>query len=92
MHEYQHKIPTLSNHVLQKGDLKDYGAKNLWASNKSDKHILPPEYRKYIQQVVGKLLYGARAVEPSMLVALITLSSEKAKGKRRHQISSGPFT
>ena len=52
----------------EKWEVPDYGFKNQWSSNESDKTILPPEYIIFIYKVVGKFLYYAREVEPNMLV------------------------
>ena len=51
--------------------------KTQWETNKSDKLILSPEERKYTQNLVGKLIYYVREVNPAMLVALGTLSADK---------------
>ena len=40
--------------------------------------MLGKENKKYIQQVLGTLLYYARAVDPTMLVALSAITSEQA--------------
>ena len=53
--------------------------KNKWASKDSDKPILPPEDRKYIQKEVGNILYYARAVDPTMMITLGTLSAVQLK-------------
>ena len=50
--------------------------KNLWASNERNKNILPTEGIKYIQNLVGKFIYYARAVEPTMLVTLEILAAK----------------
>ena len=56
------------------------GAKTQWEGNDSDKPILPHEDIKYIQMVVGNFLYYARAVDPIMLVDLVTLAAAQPKG------------
>ena len=66
MHEHQHKIPTRPQHAPHKWEQLDYGDKTKWAS--------PPEDRKYIHKVVVDLLYYTRVVDPTILVALVTLS------------------
>ena len=44
--------------------------------------MLGKEAKKYIQQVLGTLLYYARAVNPTMLVALSAIASEQASPTR----------
>jgi hypothetical protein len=41
---------------------------------------LPPDGIKQLQQITGTLLYYARAVDPTMLVALRTISAQQANG------------
>ena len=53
--------------------------KTQWAANKSKNPILPPEEKIYIQKVVVKCLYYARAVDPTMLVSLGTLAAAQQK-------------
>ena len=79
MHGYQHKIPTRPQHAPHKWERPNYGAKNQWAANESDKPILPTEDRKYIQKVVGNFLCYERSVEPTMLVELGTLVIAQSK-------------
>ena len=55
----------------------------LWSQNKfaeieSNEPVLGKESKKYIRQVLGTFLYYARAVDPTMLVALSAISSEQA--------------
>ena len=70
MHVYQHKMPTHPHNAPHKWELPDYGAKTQWVANESNKPIIPPEYSKYVQNLVVKFLHYARSVEPTMLVAL----------------------
>ena len=80
MHEYQHKISTCPHNAPQKWEQIYYGAKNQWAPNESDKNILPPEDRKYIQKLVGTFIYYARVHEPTIQVALGKLEEGKPNG------------
>ena len=81
MHEYQQKIPTCPQNAPQKWEQIYYGAKNQWAPNESDKNILPPEDRKYIQKLVGTFIYYARVVKPTTMVELGTLAATQSIGK-----------
>ena len=80
IHEYQHKNPTIPYNTPRKWQGPEYGAKTQWAANASNKPILPHEDRKYKQNVVGKCLYYDIAVDPTMLVALVTLVVAHSKG------------
>ena len=53
MHYYRHKIPTRPQYEPQKWEIPDYGSKTQWADNGSNKPILTPKDRKYIQKLVG---------------------------------------
>ena len=48
----------------------DYGAKQQWITNNDDGPQLPPEGIQKIQQVVGKLLFYGKAVDPTMQITL----------------------
>ena len=56
----------------------NYGAKQKFAEIESNEPVLGKEAKKYIQQVLGTFLYYARAVDPTMLVALSAIASEQA--------------
>jgi hypothetical protein len=55
-----------------------YGAKVQY-SEQDNSALLPPDRTKYIQRVCGNLLYYARAVDPTMLTAVLKISSNQAK-------------
>ncbi len=42
--------------------------------------ILTPKEIKRVQDIVGTLLYYARAVDPTLLTALSTIAAKKANG------------
>ena len=57
-----------------------YGIKTRqYAVNQCDSPLLDKKGIKYVQQVVGSLLYYARALDGTMLPALNTIGSEQAK-------------
>ena len=68
IYEYKHNITTHHHHKPHKLERLDYMTKTQWETNKSDKLILSPEERKYTQNLVGKLIYYVREVDPAMLV------------------------
>ena len=57
----------------------NYGAKQQFAKEELDEPEVSKEDKKYVQQVLGTFLYYARAVDPTMLVALSAIASEQAK-------------
>ena len=73
MHGYQHKIPTHTHHAPHKCERKDYGSRT-----KCDKPILPPDDRKiYKRWWEFSLLRKSSRPNPTMLVTLVTLSSDQ---------------
>lgn len=60
-------------------DFTQYGAKVQYAET-DDCRLLSPAERKPIQQLIGVLLFYARAVDCSLLVALSTLAAAQSKG------------
>ena len=60
----------------------NYGAKQQFSETDSDEPVLGNKAKKYIQQVLGTFLYYARAVNPTMLVALSAITSEQASPTR----------
>ena len=60
----------------------NYGAKQKFAEAESNEPVLGKENKKYIQQVLRTFLYYARAVDPTMLVALSAIASEQASPKK----------
>ena len=62
---HQHTVPS-------------FGAKQQFAQSESNEPVLGKETKKYIQEVLGTFLYYARAINPTMLVALSSIASEQA--------------
>ena len=57
-----------------------YGAATQWAIDADDSPPLQSTDLKTLQQILGTLLYYARAIDNTMLVAISTLASVQAKG------------
>ena len=66
---HQHAIPT-------------YGAKTQFAIENDASSEATVAEKKFVQQVTGTLLYYARAVDPTILVALSAIASQQAKPTR----------
>ena len=59
-----------------------FGAKRQYAIEDDNTTLLDKNGIKYVQQVVGSLLYYARAIDSTILPALNTIGSEQAKPKQ----------
>ena len=59
-----------------------YGAKTQLTAPIDDSPLLPPDERTRLQEIIGTLLYYARAVDSSMLVALGALASAQTQGTK----------
>jgi hypothetical protein len=87
MPEYLQKTFTKFNHVaptkIQNSPhlhvATKYGAKVQYAMHNDTFPQLSPEETKHVQAGAGTLLYYARAVDPTILLALSSIASEQAK-------------
>jgi hypothetical protein len=81
LHKFQHETPKLQqHHAPHKHNEVQYGRK-IQLTEPAD--TLPPlskDGTKRLQKIIGTLLYYARAVDSTMLVALSDLSSAQAHG------------
>ena len=77
--EFQHEAPSRTVYAPSRYTPPQFGAKVQFA--KVDESApLPKDKITFIQQVVGKLLYYARAVDPTMLHAINDISLSATKG------------
>ena len=79
---FKHEKPKIWQGSPHQHTVPHYGAKQQFAETNSDEPMLGKEAKKYIQQVLGTLLYYARAVNLTMLVALSFIASEQASPTR----------
>ena len=56
-----------------------YGTHVQYQTDEPALPVLPKQEITKIQQVVGSLLYNAKAVDPTLLVALVSIASEQNK-------------
>ena len=75
--KFNHTLRKL-NHQPHKHTIPTYGTKVQYAKPADESPKLGKEETKFIQQVTGTFLYYARAVDPTMLVALSAIASEQA--------------
>ena len=80
LHRFQHPTPTKPQHSPHAWTAPTYGAATQWAIDADDSPKLPPIDLKKLQQILGTLLYYARAIDSTMLVAISTLASVQAQG------------
>jgi hypothetical protein len=80
LHRCQHPHPARPQHAPYKMQPINYGAKVQFATPADTTTPLTDAEKLALQQVIGCLLYYARDVDPTMLVALSTLASTQATG------------
>jgi hypothetical protein len=79
LHKFHHPNPTRPQHAPHQHKEIKYGAQSQLTDPSDNSPLLPKEGIKRLQQIIGTLLYYARAVDGTMLVALSGLSSAQAK-------------
>ncbi len=79
LHKYQHPKTTRAQHAPHHWNAPSYGAKQQYTEPEDNTDTLPPEGINRIQKITGTLLYYARAVDPTMLVALGTIAAQQSK-------------
>jgi hypothetical protein len=80
LHRFQHPHPARPQHAPYKVQPINYGARVHFDTPADTSTPLIYAERLTLQQVIGCLLYYARAVDPTMLVALSILASAQAHG------------
>jgi hypothetical protein len=80
LHKFQHQPPTRAQHAPYRWNKPVYGINPQLTEPEDETAPLPPDRIKRLQQITGTLLYYARAVDPTMLVALVTIAAQQANG------------
>jgi len=75
---FEHKKPEKKQDSPHPHAIPAYGQKIQYAADEDDSPKLGKEETKFIQQVAGTLLYYARAVDSTILVALSAIATEQA--------------
>ena len=75
---YTHEKPRRPQHCPYSPNPIKYGAKTQEPLPIDDSPLLGKDNIKYIQQVVGSFLYYARAVDPTILMALSLIAADQA--------------
>jgi hypothetical protein len=79
LHKYQHTSPTCAEHAPHKWNLPVYGAQTQYVEDGEDSPDLSPKDVNHLQQLGGTLLYYARAVDPTFIMPVNVLASEKTR-------------
>ena len=79
LHNFQHPTPHQAQHAPHKWTEPSYGAKQQLTPPTNTSTALPPKGVKRIIQITGSLLYYARAVDPTIHVAIGAIASQQAK-------------
>ena len=79
LHKFQHPAPTCAHHAPHAWTRPDYGAQQQYTTPPDTTEVLHPDSIKRVQQITGTLLYYSKAVDSTLLVALGTISYQKAK-------------
>ena len=83
LHKFQHPLPSRPEDCPHPAPYRKYGPDSQLTPPPDDSDRLDAAGINRIQQIIGTLLYYARAVDPTMLVALSTLSSQQAQATTR---------
>eukprot|EP00978_Attheya_sp_CCMP212_P015720 scaffold40647_cov75-Attheya_sp.AAC.1 len=75
IHKYQHPYPKRQQHAPHEWERINYGAKQQMTKPHDDSPLLNTVGLKRIQGIVGTLLYYARALDSTMLMAIGSISS-----------------
>jgi hypothetical protein len=75
---FQHPKPKKPQHNPYKYLQPEYGVKVQYAPDADTSPFLDAAGKKRVQEILGTLLYYARAVDPTMLVTISSLSTQQA--------------
>jgi hypothetical protein len=75
---FNHENPYKPQHQPHQHAIPTYGATIQYATPADKSNPLLKEEKKFIQQVIGTLLYYGRAIDATILVALSSLASAQA--------------
>jgi hypothetical protein len=88
LHNFQQAHPDNPQHAPHQHKEPQYGTKVQLTDPADNSPALYKEGIKRLQQVIGTLLYCARAVDSTMLVALSDLASAQSQGTDATQLAS----
>ena len=79
-----HPKPLKPCHTPSTYPCKTYGKIQIPIPTHDELPILPPSKIKYIQPIIGSLLYYSRAVDPTMLVDIGSIAAQQSHGINIH--------
>ena len=79
LQRFEHPTPNKAEHAPHACQPIDYGAKKQYAPTPDTSPCLDAADTKRVQEILGTLLYYARAIDSTMLTAIGTLASQQAK-------------
>ena len=77
--QFNHPMPDKPQHQPHQHAIPMYGATVQYAKPKDTSQRLSPSKKKHIQEVIGTFLYYGRAVDSTMLTALLAIASAQAE-------------
>jgi hypothetical protein len=80
LQRFQHPAPATPEDAPHSWTKPTYGAHTQYAPAEDTSPVLDASNQKRVQEVLGVLLYYARAIDPTMLVALGSIATQQAKG------------
>ena len=83
LQRFNHDQPTKAEHAPHKWVVPTYGAKIQYTEATDETAPLPPDGTKRVQEIVGVLLYYARAIDCTMLVALNDIATTQSSPTER---------
>jgi hypothetical protein len=78
LHKYQHPAPAHPEHAPHTWNPPIYGAKTQFVNDKTSSPTLSDKDVNKLQQLMGTLLYYARAVDPTLIMPINVLASEQS--------------
>jgi hypothetical protein len=79
---FQHTLPTRAQHSPYKWTKPNYGVPTQLTPEPDDSALLDKAAITHLQEVIGTLLFYARAIDSTMLIALGTLPSAQSQGTK----------
>jgi hypothetical protein len=80
LQRFQHPNPSRPQHAPHAWEQVQYGAKTQYAPLPDDSPLLDAADTKRVQEVLGTLLFYARAIDSTLLAAIGELASQQAHG------------
>jgi hypothetical protein len=83
LHKFQHPSSARQQDAPHSWNQPTYGATVQYTDNLDNSPLLPTKSITFVQKIVGTFLYYTTAVNPTMLVALSSISSTQAKATEK---------